>query len=247
MADKTLGILGGLGPLATVYFMDIIVKMTDVKKDQDHISMIVLNHPSIPDRTEFILDNTKPNPLPVMIADAKKLQAAGADYVVMPCNTAHFFYEQIQKNIEIPMLNIIEETVKYSIEKIKRKSEKCKNNDGIKLGILATKGTISSGAYGNMCRKYGIDCAVPSVSDEESLMNIIYNQVKAGAKVDIDEFLRIIAHMRADGCDALILGCTELSIINRDYDLHRDYIIDSLEVLAKRSITLCGKKIKENL
>ena len=99
MAEKTLGILGGIGPLATVYFMDLIVKMTDAVKDQDHISMIVLNHAAIPDRTEFILDNSKPNPLPVMIDDAKKLQAAGADYVVMPCNTAHYFYEQIQASI----------------------------------------------------------------------------------------------------------------------------------------------------
>lgn len=238
MAEKTLGILGGLGPLATVYFMDLIVKLTEAAKDQDHISMIVLNHPAIPDRTEFILDNTKPNPLPVMIGDAKKLQTAGADYVVMPCNTAHFFYEQIQKNITIPMLNIIEETVKFAIEK----------KSGIKrLGILATKGTISAGAYQNMCRKYGIDCFVPSISDEESLMNIIYNQVKAGNKVDIDEFLKIVSNMKADGCDAVILGCTELSIINKDFNLQRDDIIDSLEVLAERSIELCGKKRKEKI
>lgn len=237
MADKILGVLGGLGPLATVYFMDLVVKMTDVQKDQDHISMIVLNHAAIPDRTEFILDNTKPNPLPVMIEDAKKLQAAGADYVVMPCNTAHFFYEQIQKNIGIPMLNIIEETVKHAL----------KNSSDIKkLGILATKGTISAGAYQNMCGKYGLDCVIPSVSDEESLMNIIYNQVKAGKKADIDEFLKIIEHMKADGCDAVILGCTELSIINKDFELHRADIIDSLEVLAERSIELCGKKRKEN-
>lgn len=236
MSDKLLGILGGLGPLATVYFMDLIVKMTQAKKDQDHISMIVLNHAAIPDRTEFILDNTKPNPLPMMVDDAKKLQAAGADYVVMPCNTAHFFYEQIQKNIDIPMLNIIEETVRYATEH---------NRNVKKLGILATKGTISAGAYQNMCEKFGIDWAVPSLNDEQSLMNIIYNQVKAGKKVNIDEFLRIVENMKADGCDAVVLGCTELSVINKDFQLNRSDIIDSLEVLAVRSISLCGKTIKE--
>lgn len=236
MSDKILGILGGLGPLATVYFMDMVVKMTKAETDQDHISMIVLNHAAIPDRTEFILDNTKPNPLPMMVEDAKKLETAGADYVVMPCNTAHFFYEQIQRNINIPMLNIIEETVNYAV----------KNIDGLKkLGILATKGTISAGAYQNMCEQSGIEWAVPSLNDEQSLMNIIYNQVKAGKKVNIDEFMRIIENMKADGCDAVVLGCTELSVINKDFCIDRKDVVDSLEVLASRSIELCGKTVKE--
>lgn len=235
MADKTLGILGGLGPLATVYFMDLIVKLTDAGKDQDHISMVVLNHAAIPDRTDFILDSTKPNPLPMMIEDAKKLEKSGADYVVMPCNTAHFFYEQIQRNISIPMLNIIEETVRYAIET---------TPDIKKLGILATKGTVTAGAYQQMCEKFDIGWAVPSLADEQSLMNIIYNQVKAGKDVNIDEFVRIINNMKYDGCDAVVLGCTELSVINKDFSLNRKDVIDSLEVLARRSILLCGKKVK---
>ncbi len=233
MSEKTLGILGGLGPLATVYFMDLIVKMTDAVTDQDHISMIVLNHAAIPDRTEFILDNSKPNPLPMMIEDAKKLQSAGSDYVVMPCNTAHFFYEQIQKNIEIPMLNIIEETVKEACAKGVRK-----------LGILATKGTVSAGSYQRMCEKYAVEWGVPSLQDEQALMNIIYNQVKAGKEINITEFLKIIENMKSDGCDAVALGCTELSVINKDFALGREDVIDSLEVLAKRSIELCGKRVK---
>ena len=236
MSEKTLGILGGLGPLATVYFMDMIVKMTEAKKDQDHISMIVLNHAAIPDRTDFILDESKPNPLPMMIEDAKKLQAAGADYVVMPCNTAHFFYEQIQNNLDIPMLNIMEETVVYAKEK-----------KGVnKLGILATKGTIAAESYQRMCEKHGVEWAVPSLQDEQSLMNIIYNQVKAGKEINITEFLKIVGNMKADGCDAVTLGCTELSVINKDFALGRDDIVDSLEVLAIRSIELCGKKVKVN-
>lgn len=236
MSEKILGVLGGLGPLATVYFMDLVVKKTEAKKDQDHISMIVLNHAAIPDRTDFILDAGKPNPLPMMIEDAKKLQAAGADYVVMPCNTAHFFYEQIQNNITIPMLNIIEETVKYARDEM-----------GVrKLGILATKGTVSAGSYQRMCENYGVEWAVPSLQDEQSLMNIIYNQVKAGKEINISEFNKIIGNMKADGCDAVALGCTELSVINKDFELDSADIVDSLEVLAIRSIELCGKKVKVN-
>ena len=76
MEEKTLGVLGGVGPLATIYFADLVVKMTDAKTDQEHISMVILNHGAIPDRTDYILDHSKPNPLPVIIADAKKLQGA---------------------------------------------------------------------------------------------------------------------------------------------------------------------------
>ena len=100
MSDKILGILGGLGPLATVYFMDMVVKMTEAQVDQDHISMIVLNHAAIPDRTEFILDNTKPNPLPMMVEDAKKLEAAGAEVVYSRTQSGPWPYEM--KNGDYP-------------------------------------------------------------------------------------------------------------------------------------------------
>ena len=132
------------------------------------------------------------------------------------------------------MLNIIEETVIFAKERAGVK----------KLGILATKGTISAGSYQRMCEKYGIEWAVPSLQDEQSLMNIIYNQVKAGKEINITEFLKIIENMKADGCDAVALGCTELSVINKDFALNREDIVDSLEVLARRSIELCGKTVK---
>ena len=155
MEEKTLGVLGGVGPLATIYFADLVVKMTDAKTDQEHISMVILNHGAIPDRTDYILDHSKPNPLPVMIADAKKLQAAGCDYIVIPCNTAHYLYDEIQKNVDIPIINIIEETVKYAIKTV----------PGLKtLGVLATEGTIKSGSYERVADRYSIDCKFP---DEE--------------------------------------------------------------------------------
>ena len=238
MEEKTLGVLGGVGPLATIYFADLVVKMTDAKTDQEHISMVILNHGAIPDRTDYILDHSKPNPLPVMIADAKKLQAAGCDYIVIPCNTAHYFYDEIQKNVDIPIINIIEETVKYAIKTV----------PGLKtLGVLATEGTIKSGSYERVADRYSIDCKFPDEEDKRSLMNIIYGEVKAGEKVDIFEFMRIIGDMKKKGCDAVILGCTEPSIIDKDFNLSKkdSKIIDSMEVLARRSIDLCGKKIKE--
>ena len=97
MSQKTLGVLGGMGPLATAYFMKITVDMTKADKDQEHIPMIVFNNTLIPDRTEYILDNNNPNPVPLLQDDAKKLENLGADVIAMPCNTAHMFFEEIQK------------------------------------------------------------------------------------------------------------------------------------------------------
>ena len=235
MEEKVLGVLGGVGPLATIYFADLVIKMTDAKTDQEHIAMIILNHASIPDRTEYILDNTKPNPLPVMIADAQQLEKARADNIGLPCNTAHYFFDEIQKSVRVPIINILEETVRYAEKTVP--NLKC-------LGILATEGTVISGAYQNIIKKHGLDFRVPSEEDQKSLMHIIYDEVKAGEKVDICEFLRIVGELKKAGCDAVILGCTELSVIKKDFNLSRHDIVDSMECLARASISLCGKPLK---
>ncbi len=230
-----LGVLGGVGPLATIYFAELVIRHTDAATDQQHVSMIILNHAAIHDRTNYILDPSEPNPLPQMIDDAKTLERAGADYIVIPCNTAHFFYDEIQNSVNTKIINIIEETVLH-----------IKNTmpDAKKVGILATKGTLVSGSYQNMLKKHGLDYAVPDDGDTEALMEIIYDQVKAGKQVNIESFWRIINNLKKAGCDCVVLGCTELSIIYRDYSIADETIIDSLVTLAKKSIKLCGKKIK---
>lgn len=235
MKEKVLGVLGGVGPLATIYFADLVIKMTDAKSDQEHIAMVILNHASIPDRTEYILDNRKPNPLPVMIADAQQLERDNCDYIVIPCNTAHYFFDEIQKSVHVPIINILEETVSYAEKTVP--NLKC-------LGILATEGTVKSGAYQAIVKKHGLSCCVPNEEDQKSLMHIIYDQVKAGEKVDICEFLRIVGELKKAGSDAVILGCTELSVIKKDFNLHQADIVDSMECLARTSIALCGKNIK---
>ena len=235
MEEKILGVLGGLGPLATIYFADLVIKMTDADIDQEHIDMMILNHPSIPDRTAYILNPLSPNPIPYMVDDAQRLEKNGCDYIVIPCNTAHYFYDEIQKNVNVPIINIIEETVKYCEREIPNLK---------KIGILATEGTIASRAYQNIVEKHGYECVLPSEYDLRSLMNIIYNGVKAGQKVDIYEFQRIIGEMKKQGSDAIVLGCTELSIIKRDFDIDRSDVVDSMECLARASILACGKKLK---
>ena len=233
--DKTVGVLGGLGPMATVYFYDMVVEMTEAKRDQDHLDMIIMNRATTPDRTAYILGSSDDSPLDYIVREAKRLEAAGADFLVLTCNTAHYFYNAIVEGLGIPLINMIEETVVHA----KKKGHK-------KIGILATTGNINTGLYQDMCVKHSMDYYVPSQPVQEMVMNIIYDQVKAGKKADMDQFNKIIGVLKAEGCDCAILGCTELSIIKKDEKLPNDFFVDSSEVLAMTTILKAGRKLKED-
>lgn len=232
MKKKLVGVLGGLGPQATIYFMNLVVRNTEVTKDQEHIDMVVFNHASIPDRTAFILGRSNEDPTPFLIEDCHKLYSLGCDFVVMPCNTAHFVYSKVADSSTIPVVNIIEETVNTC--------GKCK-----KVGIMATDGTLSSDVYQNELNKKGISYFVPDSEHQPLIMKLIYEDVKVGKKVDINDFNKLINYFLQNGCDKIIIGCTELSIIVDDYNIRNDYIVDSLYVLAKKTIELAGANIKE--
>lgn len=232
----TVGVLGGLGPMATVYFYDMVVEMTDAKKDQDHVDMIIMNRATTPDRTAYIVGESEDSPLEYLIRDAERLEAAGADFLVLTCNTAHYFHEQINNSVEIPLLNMIEETVDYAIKE-----------GHSKIGILATTGNIKMENYQKMCREKGVDFYVPGSEIQKKVMKIIYEDVKAGNKADMSIFNEIVEDLKKNGCDCAILGCTELSIIKKDEKLPDEFFIDSSEVLAMNTIVKSGRKLKDRV
>ena len=114
------------------------------------------------------------------------------------------------------------------------------------IGILATTGNIRTGLYQDMCAKHSVDYYVPTEPVQDMVMDIIYGQVKAGKKADMDQFNKIIGVLKAEGCDCAILGCTELSIIKKDEKLPNDFFVDSSEVLAMTTILKAGRKLKED-
>lgn len=236
MSTTLVGILGGVGPMATVKFMEMLLDMTKADRDQDHMDMLVSNHATIPDRTDFILGKCKESPVEPMIHDAKMLEDAGCHFIVLPCNTAHYFYNKIQSEIHIPLLNIIEETVVYCAGHI----------PGIQtIGVLATEGTIVSNTYQIVCRRHGLHCVYPDKDHQKKVSKIIYDQVKAGKPVEEQELVEIFRYMRSLGCDAMVLGCTELSVAFKDLALafKNPDVVDSLTVLAKRTIQFAGKQL----
>ena len=231
--SKTVGVMGGLGPMATVYFYDMIVRLTDANRDQEHIDMVVVNRATTPDRTDYIIGKSTNSPSDVLKKDAKRLESFGTDFLVITCNTAHYFYDEIRNSVDIPVLNIIEETVKYA-----------KNQGHKKLGILATTGNINTKLYQNMCQKHGIEFMILDENRQANIMSIIYDDIKSGKPADMNKFNSIVDYLKNNDCDGAILGCTELSILKNDNNLDNEFYIDSLEVLAVKTIENCGKKVK---
>lgn len=232
MTKKTLGIIGGVGPLATMYIGEQIVRLTDAELDQDHVNMVITNNTNIPDRTAFILGESSNDPVPVIVSDAHKLQTAGAQVLIIPCNTAHSFYKEIQDQTKLPIINMIDETVAYA-----------KILGAKKVGILATTGTIKTKLYQTQCEKYSMTPIIPDDDIQDLVMSLIYDDVKAGKAIERDKWDTIERALKGSGCDTIILGCTELSIVKKALKLDR--CIDSLLVLARRAIEYCGYETKE--
>lgn len=226
---QTLGILGGLGPMATVYFYDMLVRHTKATCDQDHLDVIISSRASTPDRTSYILGQSTENPFDIMARDAQRLVTFGADVLAIPCNTAHYFYDRLNETISVPILNMVEETV------LEAKARGC-----CRVGILATSGTVQTGTYSRMCERHGLEFVCPDESHQQDLMNVIYGDIKQGKRPDMARFFAVADSLKRQGCTRVILGCTELSIIKKDEQLDAFYI-DSMSVLAKNAITTFGR------
>lgn len=227
-----LGVIGGLGPVATAYFMELVTVMTDAKVDQEHLPMLVYSAPSIPDRTRYILDNTQPSPLPEMLRIGNFLAQQGAQRIAVPCVTAHYFIRDLEAGIPVPLLNGVRETVMHLKEQ------------GItRVGIMATDGTIRSGIFRRELESCGMEAIEPSKPRQADVMHLIFDNIKAAAPADMEKFHAVRQELQEKGAQAIILGCTELSLIKRDYAIGAGFV-DAMEVLAQQAVLQCGMPLK---
>jgi aspartate racemase len=228
-----LGVIGGLGPIATAYFMELVINMTDAHCDQEHLDMVIYNCPSIPDRTRYILGEGKDNPVVPMIRIGKQLMEQGSDYIAIPCITAHYFYNFLEEEIKVPVIHIVKETVLH-----------LKENGVRTVGIAATDGTIKSNLFQRELIAEGIEFVLPSDRAQQDIMGLIYGNIKAGQPADMDKFFYISDELRKNGAEVIILGCTELSLIKRNYSIGAGYL-DAMEVLARKSVISCKGLLKK--
>ncbi len=226
---KKLGVIGGLGPMATAYFLQLLTQMSDAKSDQEHMEILLHSKPQIPDRTRFILGQSGENPLPQMVEIGVDLKSQGAEAIAIPCVTAHYFQKNLEDAIGIPILNAVEETVL------------CLKEAGIsRAGVLATDGTIESGLFQRAFAGEGISAMLPDRAGQQAVMQIIYQNVKAGQPVDSAAFWRVAEGLFGQGAQAVLLACTELSLVKRDFGLGEGFL-DVMEVLARKAVLICGR------
>lgn len=226
MPEKIIGILGGMGPEATIDLFYKIIKFTPAEKDQDHLRIIIDNNPKIPDRTAAILGKGE-DPLPALQETAQNLEKAGADFIVIPCNTAHYFLSSIQERVNIPVLNMIEETAKETKKRIPQIK---------KVGLLASIGVYKSEIYHQYFKKFNIEVISPQEKDKEGIMKVIYT-IKTGdlSKRVKKNILKITQKLIDKGAEAIIAGCTEIPLILKEGDVSVP-LIDPTQILARIAV-----------
>lgn len=233
---KKLGIIGGMGPLATVELFRMIVELTDSRDDAGHIRTFVDNNTSVPDRTEAILGQGT-SPVESIVASAQGLCNLGADILLLPCNTSHYFFEEISSQCQAPLINMISETARMLGEQ------------GIKrVGVLATDGAVRGGVFDKYMSQT-VQILYPDVAGQRAVMDFIYNGVKAGnRRYSTLDFENVCDSLAARGAEAIVLGCTEIPVGIRQYGLYERLesyrLIDTLKVLATTAITEAGYKLK---
>ena len=211
-----LGIIGGMGMQATEHFCRLIISMQNVQIEQEYLDMLVYYKPSIPDRTAYIIGDNKENPLSYLLQAVQTLENSRATCLVMPCVTAHYFYDELADATSIPLLNIIKETANHAASTGYKKA-----------GLLTTSGTIKAGLFTKIFNDIGISIVTPGDRDQAALMDIIYD-VKKGRKMSPDVLEYLAEKLQSKGAEAIILGCTELSLLSDG----RETYIDAMEVLA---------------
>ena len=232
---KTIGIMGGMGPMAAVDLMKKIILATKAHDDQEHIHTVTDNNTNIPDRTACIMGKGE-SPVPEMRKSADLLAAAGADFIIIGCNTAHYFLPELQPYLKIPVISIIEEAAKF-----------CAEEGYKKVGLLATAGTCKTGMYQDALKSSGVEVVLPNKDQEEAIHDMIYSGVKANDfDYDASRVQEALDEMAQDGVEAFILGCTETPVGVEMYHLKGNFI-DATQVLAEAAVKAAGAEVIRHL
>ena len=232
----TLGIIGGLGPLVGAHFLSLLCEMTDAAADADYPDLLLSSLSSTPDRTAHLLDTRAPDPTPALLRAARALSDGGADILLLLCHTAHAFLPALHATLPVPILDLVSLGVSAASEA------------GVtRLGVLCSEGTVKARLYESAAALYGMEILYPPAPARQALQGFIYHRLKSGESGAGEGALLAAGAALADrGAQALLLGCTELSL---PAALPASPLplpcIDPLYLLAYRALTLCGTKIKE--
>jgi aspartate racemase len=225
-----------MGPAATALFFRRLIEATSAKTDQEHLHVVIDSDPSIPDRTKALLEGG-PSPAPQLIEMARRLQMMGAELLVMPCNTAHVFANDIARAVDVPLVNWIEQVVDF----IAADSE-----PPAAVGLLATTGTVRAGLYQRSFERAAISTVVPHEPEQRLLMETLYASrgLKAGWP-DQPALIEIARRLSDRGAEAFLLACTDLAAAQLDRRLDNIRVYDSVTIVAERTVQLAGAGLEE--
>ena len=224
---KTVGILGGMGPEATVDLMRRVIAGTPAHDDADHIRMLVDSNPRVPSRIEALVEGTGESPVPCLVEMARGLERQGADFLVIPCNTAHHYHTEIAAAVGVPVLNMIEMTARGA-------GAACP--DLTRVGLLASSALLRIRLYEPWFERLGVGVLYPKSGVQRALMELI-RAVKAGrhTTAQVAACDRAAEDLKAQGAQCLVVACTELSVIAER--LNTDLpVCDAADVLARAVI-----------
>ena len=233
--DLVIGVLGGMGPEATADFYMKLLSKTVAVRDQDHFRVLIDSNGKVPDRVEAIMGNGE-SPVPILTEMAKGLERGGADFIVIPCNTAHYYYNAISSAVSIPVLHIARELFARvdAMSKISAGENSIKLN---KIGLLATTATIYTRLYQQLASEREIELLVPTEQEQEELVSVGIKAVKAGDKILGQKYLTKAANILvARGARALIEGCTEVPLVLEQSNFSVP-LLDSTAILAEATVT----------
>ena len=233
MTEKTIGILGGMGPEATLDCYSRIISNTPAKTDQEHLRVIIDSNPKVPDRTAAIIAEGQ-SPVPILVAGCRALQKAGADFIIIPCVSAHFFLDEIQQQIALPILSIfdvVSETITSDHPQIKT------------VGLMGTTGTINGGLFQKRLAVEGIETMVAGETQQSKVMAAIYdikNSQPARSRAQItSDLVGVADSLISKGARGIIAGCTEIPLALEQKHLSVPYF-DALTLLARAAILRAG-------
>jgi len=224
--EPIIGILGGMGPEATVELFRIIIELTPSKTDQEHFRILIDNNPKVPDRTAGIRGEGE-DVLPALVDSGRTLQDAGADFLAIPCNTAHYWLEELRQSLSIPVIDMVGEAALA----VSRHTPSLET-----VGLLATTGTVEVGLYQKALNVNDIRVLLPDEEEQAGIMEAIY-KVKAADYTGKENVVNIGNRLIKQGADGIVLGCTEIPLLVNQKDFECA-VFNPLEILAGKAIEL---------
>lgn len=230
--SRTVGVIGGMGPLATLDFFDRVLKRTRAFREQDHLRLIIDNNPKLPDRNAF-MRGEGPSPGPALAACAKGLEAAGADFVVMACNTAHAWEADIRAAISVPFLSMVRETTGVVADLRPAAA-----------GVMAVDACLGAGLYQDALKAAGVTPVLLNAESQKSFMELIYRIKSGDTGETVKRAMTTLARkLEAQGAEVIIAGCTEIPIVLTADDIEGE-LVSSTDVLVERTILSAGAELR---